>query len=134
MLDIKEIRKLYEEGHYQYKLPEKSIPKTLPLDHVCDKNLSVECNRAMAISHNELVEELKRKKRLGQADLNRQLTYDVVKYIEKNYSLTEAQAILVEQFTYEEYHSSMHDYFSYIDIIAKFADDIVNLKEQKDNL
>ena len=130
MLDIKEIRKLYEEGHYQYKLPEKSIPKTLPLNHILDKNLSDECNRAMVISHNESVEELKRKKRLGQADLNRQLTYDVVKYIEKNYSLTEAQAILVEQFTYEEYHSSMYDYFSHIDIIAKFAYAIINLNSK----
>ena len=129
MLDIKEIRKLYEEGHYQYKLSEKSIPKKLPLDHVFDKNLSVECNRAMVISHNELVEELKRKKRFGQADLNRQRTYDVVKYIEKNYSLNEAQARLVEQFTYDEYHSSMEDYFSYIDIIANLASDIVNLKD-----
>lgn len=131
MLDIKEIRKLYEEGHYQYKLPEKSIPKTLPLDHIFDKNLSVECNRAMVINHNnELVEELKRKKRFGQADLNRQLTYDVVEYIKENYSLTEAQALLVEKFTYEEYHSSMYDYFSHIDIIAKFADDIVNLNNK----
>lgn len=130
MLDIKEIRKLYEEGHYQYKLPEKSIPKTLPLDHVFDKYLSDECNRAMVISHNELVEDLKRKQRIGQADLNRQLTYDVVKYIEENYSLTEAQAILVEQFTYEEYHSSMYDYFSHIDIIAKFAYAIINLNSK----
>ena len=130
MLDINEIRKLYEEGHYQYKLPEKSIPKTLPLDHVFDKYLSDECNRAMVISNNELVEDLKRKQRLGQADLNRQLTYDVVNYIKENYSLTEAQAILVEQFTYEEYHSSMQDYFSYIDIIAKFAYAIVNLNSK----
>lgn len=129
MLDIKEIRKLYEEGHYQYKLPEKSIPKTLPLDHVFDKNLSVECNRAMVINHNELVEELKRKKRFGQADLNRQRTYDVVKYIEKNYSLNESQARLVEQFTYDEYHSSMEDYFSYIDIISELVSNIVNLKD-----
>lgn len=130
MLDINEIRKLYEEGHYQYKLPEKSIPKTLPLDHVFDKYLSDECNRAMVISHNELVEDLKRKQRIGQADLNRQLTYDVVKYIEENYSLTEAQALLVEKFTYEEYHSSMYDYFSHIDIIAKFAYAIINLNSK----
>ena len=130
MLDIKEIRKLYEEGHYQYKLSGKSIPKTLPLDHILDKNLSDECNRAMVISHNELVEDLKRKQRIGQADLNRQLTYDVVKYIEENYSLTEAQALLVEKFTYEEYHSSMYDYFSHIDIIAKFAYAIINLNSK----
>ncbi len=129
MLDIKEIKKLYEEGHYQYKLSEKSIPKTLPLDHILDKNLSVECNRAMVISNNELAEELKREKRFGQADLNRQLTYDVVKYIEKNYSLNESQARLVEQFTYDEYHSSMEDYFSYIDIISELVSNIVNLKD-----
>ena len=127
MLDINEIRKLYKEGHYQYKLPGKSIPKLLPLDHILDKNLSDECNRAMVISHNELVEDLKREQRIGQADLNRQLTYDVVKYIEENYSLTEDQAILVELFTYDEYHSSMNDYFSHIDAIAKFAENIVNL-------
>ena len=34
MLDINEIRKLYEEGHYKYKLPEEATLKTLPLDYV----------------------------------------------------------------------------------------------------
>lgn len=82
----------------------------------------------MVIRHNSLAADQKIKKQAGQAALDRQLTSDVVEYIKENYSLTEAQARLVEKFTYREHHSCMYDYFSYIDICAEFADDIANSK------
>ena len=126
-MDINEIRKLYEEGQYKYKLSDEVILKILPLDYVFDENLSVKCNREMVISHNSLVEDQTRKIQAGQADLDRQLTNDIVEYIKENYSLTEAQARLVEMFAYREHHSYMCDYFSYIDTFAKFADDIANI-------
>ena len=66
-MDINEIRKLYEEGHYKYKLPEEAILKILPLDYVFDENLSVKRNREMVISHNSLAEDQKIKKQAGQA-------------------------------------------------------------------
>jgi hypothetical protein len=129
MLDINEIRKLYEEGHYKYKLPEEVTLKTLPLDYIFDEDLTVKRNREMVIHHNSLAEDQKRKKQAGQADLDRQLTNDVVEYIKENYDLTETQARLVEMFVYREHHSYMCDYFSYIDTFAEFADDIANFKE-----
>jgi hypothetical protein len=47
----------------------------------------------------------------------------------ENYDLTEQQAKIVENFVYQHYHSSMSDYFGYIDTFASFADDLVNAKE-----
>lgn len=129
MLHIDEIRTLYEQGHYTFKLPKDLDIKALPVDYIFDEELSVKRNRELVEEHNSRVEDLKRRKRAGQEDLNRQLTYDVVEYIKENYNLTETQARLVEMFVYREHHSFMCDYFSYIDTFADFADDIVNIKE-----
>lgn len=129
MLHIDDIRKLYEQGHYTFKLPENADIKMLPVNYIFDEDLSVRRNRELVEEHNSRVEDLKRRKRAGQEDLNRQLTYDVVEYIKENYDLTEAQARLVEMFVYREKHAFMCDYFSYIDTFAEFADDIANLKE-----
>lgn len=131
MLHIDEIRKLYEQGHYTFKLPEDANIKTLPVDYIFDEDLSVRRNRELVEEHNSKVEDLKRRKRAGQEDLNRQLTYDVIEYIKESYDLTEAQARIVEMFVYREHHSFMCDYFSYIDTFAEFADDIANIKEAK---
>jgi collagenase-like PrtC family protease len=100
-----------------------------PENYVFDENLTVKQNREMVIKHNDEVEHLKRVKQSRQADLDRQLTEDVVAYIKENYDLTEAQARIVEMFVYREKHSFMCDYFSYIDTFAEFADDIANIKE-----
>lgn len=128
-LQINEILELYDKGHYTYKDPAASKKKKLPDNYVFDENLTVKQNREMVIQHNDEVEHLKRVKQARQADLDRQLTEDVVAYIKENYDLTEAQARLVEMWVYREKHSFMCDYFSYIDTFAEFADDIANLKE-----
>ena len=128
MLHIDDIRKLYEQGHYTFKLPENADMKTLPADYIFDEDLFVRHNLELVEEHNSKVEDLKRRKRAGQEDLNRQLTYDVVEYIKENYDLTEAQARLVEMWVYREKHAFMCDYFSYIDTFAEFADDLANLK------
>ena len=128
-MHIDNIRKLYFEGHYTYKHPLTCYDKQLSEDYIFDENLSVKRNRELVKEHNDEVERFKRIKRDKQADLDRQLTEDVIAYIKENYDLTEAQARLVEMFVYRERHSSMCDYFSSIDTFAEFADDIANLKE-----
>lgn len=133
-LRIDDIRENYDTGRYSVgynypgEFPEEAMKK-LPIDYVFDKDLSVKRNREMVIEHNDKVEHLRARKRSLQADLDRKLTEDVVKYIEENYDLTLAQARTVEMFVYREKHSFMCDYFSYIDTFAEFADDIINIKE-----
>ena len=133
-LHISDIRENYDTGKYSVgynypgEFPEEAMKK-LPADHVFDEDLSVKRNREMVIEHNDKVEQLRARKRSLQADLDRKLTEDVVKYIEENYDLTPAQARIVEMWVYREKHSFMGDYFSSIDTFAEFADDIANLKE-----
>ena len=117
-MDISEIRTKYNNGDYTYKA---AIPKKVCDDHVFDEELSVKRNRELIKEHNENVDRLKRYARSQQEELNKRLTYDVVAYIMDYYNMTEKQAKLVESFTYQEYHSCMSDYFSYIDTFADFA-------------
>lgn len=133
-LHIDDIRENYDTGRYSVgynypgEFPEEAMKK-LPIDYVFDEDLSVKRNREMVIEHNDKVEHLRARKRSLQADLDRKLTEDVVKYIEENYDLTLAQARIVEMWVYREKHSFMCDYFSYIDTFAEFADDVINIKE-----
>ena len=130
MLDIREIRKRFEEGYYTYKLPDEISLKTLPVEYVFDENLSVKRNREMVLEWNNRVKEQKLLKAEGQANLNKQLTQDVVNYIHENFNLSVEQAKVVEAFVYSEHHSFMCDYFSYIDTFAELADDLINLSEE----
>jgi hypothetical protein len=117
-LDIDEIRVNYNNGMYTYKA---DIPKKVKPDHVFDEDLSVKRNRELAQEHNDNVDRLWRDKNRIQGELNERLTYDVVVYIMAYYNLTERQAKIVENFVYQHHHSSMSDYFGYIDTYADFA-------------
>ena len=117
-LDIDEIKVNYNKGVYTYKV---DIPKKVKPDHVFDEELSVKRNRELAQEHNDNVDRLWRNKNRIQGELNERLTYDVVVYMMENYDLTEQQAKIVENFVYQHYHSSMSDYFGYIDTYADFA-------------
>ena len=76
--DISEIRQDYDNGRYRSNIV---IPKRVTENYVFDEDLSVRRNRELVEEHNSRVEDLKRRKRAGQEDHNRQLTYDVVEYI-----------------------------------------------------
>lgn len=128
-LDIDEIRVNYDKGVYTYKV---DIPKKLKPDHVFDEELSVKRNRELVQEHNDNVDRLWRDKNRIQGELNERLTYDVVVYIMTYYGLTEEQAKIVENFVYQHYHSSMSDYFGYIDTLADFAFMLLPPKEEKD--
>lgn len=127
-LDIDEIRVNYNNGVYTYKV---DIPAKVKPDHVFDQELSVKRNRELAQEHNDNVDQLWRSKNRIQRELDKQLTNDVVAYMMENYSLTEHQAKIVENFVYQHYHSSMCDYFGYIDTYADFAFMLVEPREEE---
>lgn len=126
-MDINEIREKWDNGDYTHKV---DIPKKVWDNHIFDADLSVNRNREMAKEHNQKVDELRAEAQKQQNLLYEQLTCDVVKYIQENYNLNKLQARAVERFVYEEHHSYMCDYFSYIDTFAGFAHDIVNCEEE----
>lgn len=123
-MDISEIRERYDNGYYRCKI---EVPFTVSTDHVFDENLSVKRNREMAAEHNLKVKDMIKEKKNKQAELYHQLTNDVVTYIVDSYDLNEEQARIIERFVYAEKHSSMCDYFSYIDDIAYMVEDIVRV-------
>ena len=125
-MDITEIREKWNNGDYTYKA---DIPKKVWDNHVFDADLSINRNRELAKEHNQKVDELRAEAQKQQNILHEQLTHDVVKYIQENYNLNKLQAREVERFVYEEHHSYMCDYFSYIDTFASFAHDVVNCEE-----
>lgn len=126
MMDISEIREKWNNGGYTYKA---NIPTKVSADHVFDEELSVRRNRELAKEHNDNVDRLQKDANRIQGELYKRLTYDVVKYIMDNYDLTEAQARKVESFVYQEHHSFMCDYFSYIDTFADFASEVLNVED-----
>lgn len=126
-MNIAEICKKYDKGDYTYKSP--VILNKVSDNHVFDENLSVKRNRELAIEHNKHVDEMHAEAQKKQNMLYWQLTDAVIKYIVENYTLTEVQARQVERFVYSEHHAFMHDYFSYIDTYAAFAEELLTVKE-----
>lgn len=125
-LHISDIKVFYDRGEYTYREDLKNKIEKLPDNYIFDEELSVRVNREMLIEHNNKVDEYKTFKREKQAELDKQLTEDVVEYIKEYYNLSDKQARMVEQWVYREYHSFMYDYFQYVDTFAEFADDLVN--------
>ena len=123
-MDISEIREKYNSGYYKCQI---EIPAKVKDNYIFDEDLSVRRNREMVAEHNEAVEIIKKEKQNKQAELYQQLTNDVVTYIVDSYDLSEEQAHIIERFVYAEKHSSMCDYFSYIDDIAYMVEDIVKV-------
>jgi hypothetical protein len=124
---ISEIRTKYNNGDYTYKT---TVPTKVASDHIFDAELSVRRNRELVKEHNDNVNKIRQEARQEQLTLDKQLTDDVVEYIMAYYDLTEQQARTVESFTYKEHHSSMYDYFSYIDTYADFAFYYFHLRRQ----
>ena len=124
-MDIADIRKKFNNGGYSFQM---EIPAKVPDTHVFDEDLSVKKNREMVIEHNRKVEELRKEKNVRQGELARQLTSDVIDYISYAYDITETQARMIEAFVYKEKHSSMADYFAYIDEMSAVVDEILKVK------
>ena len=126
-LHINDIKVFYDRGEYTYR--DEVRMEKLPENHIFDEDLSVRINREMVIEHNNKVDEHKVFKREKQAELDKQLTEDVIAYIKEYYPLNERQARIIENKVYTEYHSFMYDYFSYIDTFAEFAEELLDTNE-----
>jgi hypothetical protein len=125
-MDIEEIRTKYNNGDYKYTV---DIPAKVPLYHVFDEELSVKRNRELAEEHNATVDNIVKEKRSKQQELDTQLTNDVVEYLVNICGLSLRQARVIESFAYQEHHSYMGDYFSYIDTYADLAEELLTCEE-----
>jgi hypothetical protein len=125
-MDIEEIRTKYNNGDYKYTV---DIPAKVPLYHVFDEELSVKRNRELAEEHNATVDNIAKEKRSKQQELDNQLTNDVVEYLVNICGLSLRQARVIESFAYQEHHSYMGDYFSYIGTYADLAEELLTCEE-----
>ena len=125
-MDIEEIRTKYYNGDYKYIA---NIPVKVSLNHVFDEELSVKRNRELVEEHNAKVDAMLKDKRAKQQELTALLANDVVTYIVDTYELSIRQARAIESFTYQEKHACMSDYFSYIDIYADLANELLTCEE-----
>jgi hypothetical protein len=125
-MDIEEIRAKYRNGDYRYTV---DIPAKVPLCHVFDEDLSVKRNRELAEEHNATVDNIVKEKRSKQQELDTQLTNDVVEYLVSSCELNLRQARIIESFAFQEHHSFMSDYFSYIDTYADLAKELLTCEE-----
>ena len=128
-MDINMIREKWNNG--DYNVPSEAIPAKLPEGYIFDENLSVKRNREMVEEHNRNVSNMKQQRFARQAELERQLSEDVVTYITETYNVTLEQAKLIEAHVYREKHAYIHDYFYYIDEFADFAEDLLSLANKK---
>ncbi len=122
MKEIDDIRRDWEHGAYICNM---KTPSKVKENHVFDENLSVKKNREMAIEHNEMVNRMRKEKVHKQAELDNLLHNDVIEYILDHYDMNESQAKAVEYFAYTLKHSFIGDYFSFIDELALFVEDIL---------
>jgi hypothetical protein len=125
-MDIEEIRTKYYNGDYKYTV---DIPTKVSLDHVFDEELSVKRNRELAEEHNAKVDAIVAEKYENQKRLDEQFTYDVLDYLVNECELSLRQARVIESFTFQEHHSYMGDYFSYIGTYADLAKELLTCEE-----
>ena len=123
-MNINDIRKKFNDGGYTVKM---DIPNKVADNYVFDEELSVKKNRELVIEHNKKVDELRKEKNDYQAELSRQFTYDVIQHILNSYDVSETQARIIEAFVYNERHSSMTDYFSYIDTLGAMIEEVLKV-------
>ena len=125
-MDIEEIRTKYYNGDYKYAV---NIPVKVPLYHVFDEELSVKRNRELAEQHNATVDNIVAEKEEKQKELDEQFIKDVLEYLVNDCGLNLRQARVIESFTFQEHHSYMGDYFSYIDTYADLAKELLECEE-----
>jgi hypothetical protein len=123
-MNIANIRSKFNNGEYTVKM---DIPNKVPENYVFDEDLSVKRNKEMVLEHNRKVDEMRKQKNDQQTELSRQFTYDVIQHILNSYDVSETQARIIEAFVYNERHSSMTDYFSYIDTLCGMIEEVLKV-------
>jgi Skp family chaperone for outer membrane proteins len=101
------------------------LPKKLPDNHVFDEDLTIKENRRRVAEHNAKVDELREAYQEEHAKREKQLHKDVVDYIVDCYYMSEEQAVLIENYVYDKYHSCMYDYFVEVDDLADFVKSVI---------
>ena len=118
---ISDIKEDWIDGKYSLFI---DITATVKEDHEFDEELSIKKNREMAMEHNKMVDDMQAECLIKRAALERQLRDDVVDYIVEYYSISQAQAKIIEQYVYG--HCGMcKEYFNCIDEIASLTEDIL---------
>lgn len=123
-MNIVNIRSKFNNGDYTVKI---DIPNKVPGNYVFDEDLSVKRNREMVLEHNHKVDEMRKQKSDQQTELSNQFTHDVIQHILNSYDVSEAQARIIEAFVYDERHSSMTDYFNYIDTLCSMIEEVLKV-------
>lgn len=118
---ISDIKEDWRDGKYSFFI---DIPTKVKADHVFDENLSVKKNREMAMEHNKMVDDMQAECLSKRAALEKQLRDDVVDYIVEYYSISQAQAEIIEQYVYGNC-GICKEYFNCIDEIASLTEDIL---------
>ena len=127
-MDISVIRDKYNNREYNHNI---KYGNKVPENYVFDEELTVKRNREMVAEHNAKVKAERDAAYAKQAELDKKLTHDVCCYITENYDISYSVATKIERFCYQEKHSCMCDYFSYIDTIAELVDDIIYMMKDK---
>lgn len=120
--DIETIKDRYASGAYNYRV---KVPNKLSDNHVFDADLTIRENRRLVEEHNAKVDELRKAYQEEHAKREKQLHKDVVDYIVDCYCMSEEQAVLIEYYVYNKYHSCMYDYFVEVDEFADFVKSVI---------
>lgn len=123
-MNIADIRSKFNNGGYTVKM---DIPNKVAETYVFDEELSVKKNKEMVLEHNRKVDEMRKQRDNLQTELSRQFTYDVIQHILNSYDVSETQARIIEAFVYNERHSSMTDYFGYIDTLCDMIEEVLKV-------
>jgi len=97
-------------------------------DHVFDENQSVKWNREQVNIENEKITILKDEHSRDAQRLLNLMTSDITNSLMKEYGFNSKQVQKIEGKAYSDHHSNIDDYFFYLEDIADFAKEILDLK------
>jgi hypothetical protein len=124
---LEEIQEAYNNGEYKTKLPYPSGKKLKPTDFI-DKSKSVTWNEEEIEKINKELDDAYKVYNADNNKLSNKLSTDVVAALMNEYNLNEEQAKLVEERVYRDYHSSIGEYFLYLDEFGEFAKKLIQIK------
>ena len=122
---IEEIKQAWNDGEYRCDI---EVPAKVKEGYVFDEELSVRRNRELVFEHNEKAESMRLEKSAKQVELNKKFKNDVVDYIADTYSMSKEKAAKIESFVNINWHACMYDYFIYIDDVAQFVEELLEME------
>lgn len=126
---IEELRNAYNAGEFNTKLPFISPMAKFKKGHIFDENQSVKWNNEQVDLKNAEIDKQIKVYKADNSRLSCKLDEEIIRALQDEYELNEDQARKIKAYVYNEFHSSMHDYFYYLDEIAQLAKDIIKMGE-----